>query len=348
LLGPALLHPGESQSPRAQPERTPGAEAPRAEDSGGGPSLPAPPTSLEVLIERLRRDYPDREAVVLGGDAVPRALLDFAQEHAADPALAEDVGKARLLAAEAFLLEGRRREALQVYAETAALGPLDEHRARALFVLGQDQFLRDRFVSSGRRRGADYYWTRLVERFPDSEWAKRVERPMRYILFLKGGQVAPAFTQAFERPAAENAAPPRPETYSAEGLLGQVVLIEFWTASTPGHGDQVKTLAAGLASNLKEYPDLKGKVEVLGVNLDTDREAFEAAVAAWGTPWPQCCDGRGFRTPLAEAFGVPRVPQWVVIAAGGRVVYIGADFDAFLAAASEELRRVRGVVPPGK
>jgi hypothetical protein len=242
------------------------------------------------------------------------------------------------------MVMGRRADALRVYGELASAGPLDTNRALALFVLGEDQFLRERCLSSGGRRGADYYWSLLIERFPDSDWARRAERPMRYIGFLKGGLQAPAFAGVFEQTSAPGQ-PLEKRSYSLEGLRGQVVLLEFWTAADAGRGERVKTLAAGLASNLKEYPDLEGKVQALGVNLDATREPFDAAIAVLGTPWPELHDGRGFRTPLAEAFAIPRAPHWVVIqGAGGHVVYIGSDFERFLAIASHELRRVRGVV----
>ncbi len=331
---------------------------PRQEEPAGDGGEPLPPTeresappegpgegrvAFENLLARLRRDFPDREAVVRGGDAVPRALLEFAEEHAEDAARADAVGQARQLAAEAYMVMGRRAEALRLYGDLASAGPLDAHRALALFVLGEDQFLRERYLSSGGRRGADYYWSLLSERFPDSDWARRAERPMRYLGFLKGGRPTPAFTGVFERASAPGE-PLEKRSYSAEGLRGQVVLLEFWTAADPGRGDRIKTLAAGLASNLKEYPDLAGKVQALGVNLDTTREPFDAAIAVWDTPWPELHDGQGFRTPLAEVFAIPRAPHWVVIeASGGRVVYIGSDFDRFLAIASQELRRVRGI-----
>ena len=325
----------------AQEESSGEGEAPRAIEPEG--EIADKRASLADLTDRLGREYPDREAVVRGGDGVPRALLEFAKTHAGDIALAADVGRARQLAAEAFLVQGRRAEALSIYADLASTGPLDTHRALALFVLGEDQFLRERYLSTGRRRAADYYWGLLTRRFPQSDWAGRAERPMRYIDLLKGGRKAPTFVGTFEQAAAPGEALEK-RSYSTEGLRGKVVLIEFWTAAVPGRGERVKTLAAGLASNLKEYPDLEGKVQALGVNLDTSRELFDAAIAAWGTPWPELHDGQSFRSPLAEAFAIPRVPQWVVIeASGGRVVHIGADYDRFLAAASRELRRARGV-----
>ena len=161
--------------------------------------------------------------------------------------------------------------------------------------------------------------------------------------FPQGGRKAPAFSGTFEQASAPGEALEK-RSYSTEGLRGKVVLVEFWTAAVPGRGKRVKKLAADLAKNLKDYPDLKGKVQALGVNLDTSRELFEAAIAAWGTPWPELHDGQGFRTPLAEAFAIPRVPQWVVIeASGGRVVHIGPDYERFLKAATRELRRVRGL-----
>ena len=79
------------------------------------------------------------------------------------------------------------------------------------------------------------------------------------------------------------------------------------------------------------------------MNLDTSREAFTAALAAWGEPWPEYHDGQGFSSPLAASFAIPRVPHWAVINAHGKVVYLGTNHRSFLEVASRALRQVRGV-----
>lgn len=295
-------------------------------------------------------------------------------------------GRARLLAAEVLSQAGRDRDALALLTGVARDGPTDDDRAKALFLLGERSFFQGRFapVSGGRSRGSALEsWAALADRYPESVWARRVERPLRYLRLLDGA-TAPAFEETFLQP--EGAPGPkgvdtgdpgegdpgekddREEVlgqdpvgekggedidragFGAQGvrisssaLRGKVVALDFWRSSTSSQEEFERILTRDLLQAFADYPELAGRIVVLGINLDADRTAFEDAVEDWGIPWPQHHDGKGFETPLAQLFGIPREPHLLVIDPEGRIAYIGADSQRFFAVLSREAKRLRGV-----
>ena len=62
-IAPPPLQEGEPDAAETPPD------APAAEPALAG--------TLKALTDRLERDFPDREAIVRGGDALPRALLEL-------------------------------------------------------------------------------------------------------------------------------------------------------------------------------------------------------------------------------------------------------------------------------
>ena len=298
--------------------------------------------SWSELYVRWQTEYPDREAIEQRGQALLEELVTFVREHTADVERAEEVGKARRLTAEVLGIRGDVEGARRVWNELLAQGVRAEHRAFGLFALGQDAFFRERYfdqVRRGRRlAGAFEYWQKLTSEYPESPLSERVASRMLYLNFVRGGAEAPMIELEFEVEGER-------QRFTSENLRGKVVLIVFWKTDARGIEEARSTLTAGLKATLKEYPDLNGKVQVLGINLDPTREIFESTLKAWGRPWPELYGEASFRSPVVKAFAIPRSPHWVVIDPEGRVVFLGARTNAFLRAASQELRQVRQRVP---
>lgn len=298
-------------------------------------SEPAP--RLDDVLGELRAQYPDRESVIAHCQEIANRLYALGEASPTDVA-SEELGRAWLLAAEILFVGGRGKDARDLLGEVASRAPREEDRARALYLLGESYFLRERYRAasqegSSSRANATYYWGLLAQRFPQSSWARRIERPLRYLRIL-GGAPPPECRALFRTSEGER-------EISLEGLRGKVVVLDFWSSSSRGQRDFERRFARDLRSVLDTYPDLEDRIEILGVNLDVRRESFEAAVKEWGMPWPQHHDGLGFRTPVAEAFGIPRDPHCAVLDPAGTMVYLGADRDAFFRALSAELRRIR-------
>ncbi len=57
---------------------------------------------------------------------------------------------------------------------------------------------------------------------------------------------------------------------------------------------------------------------IVGVSIDTDRNAFQRAVAKASLPWPQVFDG-GEKGPLVRMFNARSVPVSILIDRGGRI-----------------------------
>jgi peroxiredoxin len=86
-------------------------------------------------------------------------------------------------------------------------------------------------------------------------------------------------------------------------LRGKVVLLAFWASwSAP--------CIADMPALADTYNQLGGKgFEIVGVSLDQEREAMEAALQKSGAGWRQHFDGTGWQNPIARQFGVRNLPS---------------------------------------
>lgn len=89
-------------------------------------------------------------------------------------------------------------------------------------------------------------------------------------------------------------------------LRGKVVLIDFW-ASWCG---PCMSEAPAVVSLYKKLRD-EG-FEIVGVSLDENREAMDAAMKQLGMTWPQAFDGKGFDGDICHRFGIRAIPStWI-------------------------------------
>src|SRR5690606_14048151 len=295
-----------------------------------------PASAFDEILRSLPERYPSRDAVQENAEAIVGELRELIDAHPEDPRS----GEARRLAAEILLLSGSvtdQNEARRLWADTVTKGPTDEDRAHGLYLLADHYFLRaatEPRRAASFRQSAQGYAERLVLRHPESRWAPRALRLLDALKFRRGTP-APVFEDVRFESSFDSV------IHGRESLEGKVVFLLFWRVTSPGHREFERQLLEGLGVVSLQYPILEERFEVLSINLDSDRELFKAAVDRWKLQSPQRHDGRGFETPLARAFAIPRAPHYVVIDAKWRVQYYGDIPEHVLQAGSTALRELR-------
>jgi thiol-disulfide isomerase/thioredoxin len=100
-------------------------------------------------------------------------------------------------------------------------------------------------------------------------------------------------------------------------LRGKVLLLDFWASwCGPCMADAPNFVAA--------YKKLHEQgFEIVGICLDDDKAAMEAALTQADMSWPQYFDGRGWQNEIAQGFGIQAVPSTWLFDKKGRLRQTG-------------------------
>ncbi len=132
------------------------------------------------------------------------------------------------------------------------------------------------------------------------------EAPREWNTKLRVGELAPDF----ELPAHDGS------TVKLSALRGKPVLIDFWATWCP-------PCVEGLAVVEDATRGLRGaELHVVGVSFDTSREHVAGFLAQRPElDWKQICEGQGFDSEVARAYGVEAIPFVLLIDAEGRITH---------------------------
>jgi thiol-disulfide isomerase/thioredoxin len=101
---------------------------------------------------------------------------------------------------------------------------------------------------------------------------------------------------------------------SIKGYQGKVVLVDFWaTWCGPCVAELPNVLAA-----YKEYHS-QG-FDIIGISLDSDREKLTSFIKDKGMIWRHYFDGKGWKTKLAQDYGINSIPATFLLDAKGVVL----------------------------
>lgn len=287
-------------------------------------------TKVDVLVDRWSND--------VGSSRVERALTVL-EEHLSKRRNRTDgeaqLAKARLLLARATLAvnDDHKQAELAAANYRRAVGTADlaaklltgerRHVALALGVLAASYHLQ---AELGR-----------LELIPDNPESRGVLEKRSSAILKRRGELDRACGQekaapllaletqrvatlrqidllgSFPRPVGADDVDGKPVDLTA--YQGKVLLIVFWSSKL---GDPK------LFSEIQAMTALHGKegFEVLGINLDAERQAMDTLVVDRGLTWRQCFDGQGIAGNVARSWGIRSQPYGVLIDRTGRVRYV--------------------------
>ena len=118
------------------------------------------------------------------------------------------------------------------------------------------------------------------------------------------GQIAPNFTIT----------PPEGESISLYDIKGKVKLIDFWASwCGPCRGENPHVVEI-----YKEYHP-KG-LEIFGVSLDNNKEAWVKAIADDGLVWKHGSDLKGWQSAPAQLYSVSGIPHTVLLDENNKII----------------------------
>lgn len=112
---------------------------------------------------------------------------------------------------------------------------------------------------------------------------------------------------AVGRPFAFTYSTPDGETIRTKDYLGKVLLVHFWATWSESSMARLGELV-----ELHRRYDERG-LQLIGVNVDTDRKRIREAMNKYDMPWPHYFDEKGLENEVLVQTGVLKIPTYFVV-----------------------------------
>ena len=150
----------------------------------------------------------------------------------------------------------------------------------------------------------DEVFSRLDASLRSFPVSQKIEKHILTLRKVAIGQKAPDFSQYT----------PNGDRISLSSIKGKAVLVDFW-ASWCG---PCRRANPHVVEMYKKYHE-QG-LEILGVSLDKDKEAWKKAIENDQLTWTQISDLKGWSNEAAKLYGVTSIPHVILLDSDGKIV----------------------------
>lgn len=191
-------------------------------------------------------------------------------------------------------------KALDLENQQAVKAYVSQHSASA----GAAAVIYDRFIGYPNFPVATELFALLTKEAQQSAVGQQISSSLAIDAKTAKGKTAPAIAMADKDG----------KIVKLSDFKGKYVLIDFWASwCGPCRKENPNVVAA-----YKKYHD-KG-FEILGVSLDSNKEAWLKAIQADGLTWTHVSDLKGWKNAAAAEYGVKSVPASFLLDPNGKVV----------------------------
>lgn len=224
-------------------------------------------------------------------------LLELTDEIGRTKATGELASEGAYFAIQAFVLGARREKMpeqrrlsgtreryesfLKDHSKSKRVAVIRASLIRNLIVLGQVELAREQL-------------DKLRREFPDHRATRRAAGELYRVT-------------AVGRPFSLSHTTPDGKTIRTTDYLGRIVVVHFWAVWSDAAMRELPELIA-------LHEEFKGRgLQLIGVNVDTDRKLIEEALEQHAMPWPHYFDEKGLENDALVATGVLKIPTYFVV-----------------------------------